>query len=98
MWAEMKPDMYDGAGGDQMRPRWWCYADGDKDGDFEDKPLSLDAGLYPPGTKITIEEPTCPQCEETRQPNYKDGKYLPGFVPKCPGGFDWEAWLANEYS
>lgn len=98
MTATMQPDMYDGPECDQMRPRWWCYADGDKDGDHQDGPLELDAKMFPPGTIVRVLEPMCPQCDETRSPNYKDGKYLPGFVPKCRCGFDWEAWVANEFS
>ncbi len=43
--AEMKPDMYDGPDCDQMEPRWWTYGAGDKDGDFEHKPLTLDAKM-----------------------------------------------------
>jgi hypothetical protein len=98
MRAEMKPDMYGGLDCDQMEPRWWTYADGDKDGDFEHKPLTLDAALFPPGTIISIKEPTCPECDETREPNYKDGKYLPGFVPKCRCGFDWDNWTYEQFS
>jgi hypothetical protein len=97
-WFTMKPDMYGGPKCDQMEPRWWGYADGDKEGDFQHEPLSLDARFYPPGTKITIEEPICPKCEESREPNYEDGKYLPGFVPKCRCGFDWDIWVGNEFS
>lgn len=98
MTATMDPDMYDGPECDQMRPRWRCYADGDKDSVHQEEPLTLDAKLFPPGTRVTVEEPVCPSCDETREPNYKDGKYLPGFVAKCRCGFDWEAWVANEFS
>lgn len=98
MRAEMKPDMYGGPEFDQMEPRWWTYAEGDKEGGFEHEPLTLDAKMFPPGTIISVEEPVCPKCEESREPNYKDGEYLPGFVPKCRCGFDWETWTGNEYS
>jgi hypothetical protein len=98
MRAEMKPDLYAGLGCDEVAPRWWTYADGDKDGDFEHKPLALAAGLFPPGTTISIQEPVCPKCEETREPNYKDGKYLPGFKAKCRCGFDWDTWTGAQFS
>jgi hypothetical protein len=98
MRAEMKPDMYGGAQCDQMVPRWWTYADGDKDGGFEHKPLTLDARFFPPGTVVSIEEPTCPKCEETREPNIQKGKYHPGFAAKCRCGFNWDDWTGNEYS
>jgi len=98
MTATMKPDMYDGPECDQMEPRWWTYCSGDKEGGFEHEPLTLDAKMFPPGTVVTVQEPVCPKCEETREPNYSKGKYLPGFVPKCRCGFDWESWVANEFS
>lgn len=98
MRAEMKPDVYAGPTCDQVEPRWWTYADGDKEGGYEHEPLALDAKLFPPGTVITVEEPVCPKCEEPREPNYKDGKYLPGFAAKCDCGFDWDNWVGEEYS
>lgn len=97
MSATMQPDMYDGPTCDQMRPRWYCFADGDKQADYQDAALELDPKLFPPGTRVVVFEPICPQCKETREPNYKNGKYLPGFAAKCRCGFDWEAWTANEY-
>lgn len=96
--ATMDPDMYDGPECDQMRPRWRVYADGDKDSNHQDEPLTLDASFHPPGTVIVVTEPTCPNCEETRSPNYKNGKYLPGFASRCRCGFNWDEWVANEFS
>jgi hypothetical protein len=98
MRATMDPDMYGGKECDEMTPRWRCYAHGDKDSDHQQEPLTLDANMFPPGTIISVEEPVCPKCNETREPIYKDGKYLPGFAPKCRCGFDWDEWTANEYS
>ncbi len=98
MRAEMKPDLYDGPGCDQVRPRWWCYAEGDKDGDWENTPLALDARLFPPGTTISIEEPTCPKCEETREPIIPVPTIGPVFGAKCRCGFDWDNWTGEQYS
>jgi hypothetical protein len=98
MRAEMNPDMYGGKECDQMEPRWWCYADGDKDGDFNHEPLTLDAQLFPPGTVISIQEPTCPKCEETREPINQPVLGGPTFLAKCRCGFDWDNWTAEQYS
>jgi hypothetical protein len=38
------------------------------------------------------------EMKQSREPNYKDGKYLPGFVQKCRCGFNWDDWVGNEYS
>lgn len=98
IWFDQKPDCYAGEGCDEVEARWWCYADGDKDGDFQHEPLSLDAKMYPPGTRIVVHEPVCPECEETREPNYSGGKIQPGFASKCRCGFDWDQWVLNEFS
>lgn len=100
-WFTMEPDMYGGKECDELVPRWRCYAEGDKDSDHQHEPLSLDPRLYPPGTKITIVEPVCPDCGELRGVNFpKPDKpdALPAFDAKCDCGFDWEEWTANEFS
>lgn len=98
MWAEMRPDCYGGKTCDQIEPRWHCYAEGDKDSDYQRAPLKLDARLFPPGTKVLIEEPVCPQCKEVRSPIYPAPKRGPLFTPKCRCGFDWETWTLHQYS
>lgn len=97
MWFTIRPDCYGSPECDQVEPRWHCYADGDKDADEQREPLSLDASRFPPGTKIVVHEPVCPKCGEAREPNYKDGEYLPGFVSKCRCGFDWDEWTLSQY-
>lgn len=98
MRAEMKPDLYGGASCDQVASRWWCFAVGDKQGDFEHEPLKLDARLFPPGTKITITEPVCPDCEEQRALIMPTPKVGSAFAAKCQCGFDWDSWTAGQYS
>lgn len=98
MHATMHPDMYGGKGCDELVPRWWCYADGDKDGDYEHRPLKLDAKLFPPGTRVSVREPVCPECGDARSPILPTPAKPPYFDPKCDCGFDWDAWVANEYS
>jgi hypothetical protein len=97
MWAEMKPDMYGGETCDQIRPRWRCYALGDKDSDYT-AILTLDARTFPPGTKVIISEPVCPQCDEVRSPQYPIPDHGAIFEGPCRCGFDWDGWVAGEYS
>jgi hypothetical protein len=90
----MEPDMYGGKECDELVPRWRCYAAGDKDADHQRQPLILDPRDYPPGTKITVMEPTCPECDMVREVTHNPR----GFSNMCACGFDWEEWTANEYS
>ena len=94
MWAEMKPDLYDGENCDQLLPEWDAYADGDKEGDRIDI-IEFAAKTFPPGTKVTISEPLCPNCRETR--SYDDIS-LKSFADKCDCGFDWKTWVEKLYA
>ena len=85
--AEMKPDIYDGEKCDQIRPRWWAYADGDMDGDFINT-LDFDAKQFPAGTMVVLSLPVCPKCDQTVELCEHDDH--------CD--FDWEEWVQNEYS
>lgn len=97
MWFTMQPDCYAGPNCDQIEPRWHCYAEGDKDSDYTKEPLSLDPRRYPPGTKIIVMEPTCPECGMIRGVSTKNDQLA--FDAKCDEcGFDWEAWTLDEYS
>lgn len=69
-WATMKPDVYGGPKCDQIVPRWHVYAEGDKDSDYIRGALKLDGRTFPPGTKVTIQEPVCPDCGDVRSPIY----------------------------
>lgn len=98
MWFEQSPDCYGGKTRDQIVPRWHCYADGDKDSDHQREPLHLDARRFPPGTKIVVSEPTCPNCGETRPLKFPVPKRGAMFEDKCRCGFDWNEWTIHQYS
>lgn len=98
MWATMKPDVYGGATGDQIVPRWHVFADGDKQSEDIHDALDLPPGRFPPGTRIVIHEPACPQCDQTRFPIYPMPKTGPLFASKCDCGFDWDKWVLEEFS
>ncbi len=98
MWAEMKPNCYGGRTCDQIVPRWDAYAEGDMESDDGLKSLSLAARTFPPGTKVVISEPCCPECGEVRTAIYPPPKRGPLFASKCDCGFDWDAWVREQYS
>ncbi len=87
MWAEMKPDVYGGESCDEVIPRLECYCDDDKSSDFVDE-ITLIAKTYPPGTRIFVEYPCCPNCGQHVEMCEIDGL--------CD--FDWKSWCMEEYS
>ncbi|KJS36097.1 MAG: hypothetical protein VR70_14510 [Rhodospirillaceae bacterium BRH_c57] len=96
MWATMEPDVYGGDTHDQIVPRWRIYADGDKDADHETGPLELLPSRFPPGTKVTVEEPVCPDCGALREPHWQDNEQTYG--GPCDCGFDWDGWVLDQFS
>lgn len=81
-WAEMKPDVYGGDDCETHIPEWESYFDGDKDSERIEA-MDLDAKCFQPGTRITIKEPVCPDCEN--------------IASTCGCGFDWKYWAECEY-
>ena len=70
----MMPDYYGGENFDEHIPQW-LDCTGDKQDDTIGNPIPFDPKDYPPGTKITVEEPVCPKCGDV----YKN----------CKCDFDW---------
>lgn len=98
MWAEMKPDVYGGKNCDKIIPRWETHADGDMESDTTET-VTLSARTFPPGTKITISEPLCPDCGIPRIPAFPTNKRnQPVFSGPCECGFDWDKWVLDQYS
>lgn len=104
MWAEMKPYVYGGDSCEEHEPQWDSYAAGDKDGDCSTDPLTLDPILFPPGTKVVVSEPVCPQCHcpphETGaiEKTTDDGEKFLTKHWQCECDFDWFEWASGEYS
>ena len=92
MGAELSPDVYGGEKCNRVIPRWMCWCMGDKGDTDTEILLRLAAKHFPPGTKVTIEEPICPNCDELRMPT------TTGHADKCHCGFDWKQWTLDEYS
>lgn len=84
--AEMHPNVYGGEECDEIIPMWKSYFEGDKEGDHSKDDLVFDPSLYPPGTKIIIKEPVCPECQDIKEFCSDDCK------------FDWKEWTLNKYS
>jgi hypothetical protein len=84
MWAERKVDVYCGEDCDKWEPEWETSAEGDMGDETMKTPIILDPSTFPPGTKVVISIPLCPECTEDCE--------------SCECGFDWEAWAENEYS
>jgi hypothetical protein len=98
MWAEMKPDLYGGKNCDKLVPQWSCYAEGDKDGEDGLTALELAARTFPPGTKVVVSEPLCPDCGQVRCPKFPTPARGAIYAGPCECGFDWDAWVESQYS
>jgi hypothetical protein len=106
-----EPDCYDGKECNGHRPRWMTSYP--KEGDEEDGEtlkLEMDARLWPPGTRVTIEVPACPKCGEpsdfaakTRLRKDSEGVYQSVEIrhrkwPNCRCGFSWRKWVEENFS
>lgn len=91
MRATQAPDVYCGETCDQHEPRWVGSAAGDKDGDGPiGATLTLAASTFPPGTRVLVEEPECPQCRTI--------PHLMGDQWKCECAFDWKSFAEDHFS
>ena len=84
MQAELKVDIYTGEECNQHESYWNIYVEGDKEADNAESDLIFSTKLFKPGTKITVECPVCPKCEQLSE--------------TCKCGFDWKKWIENKYA
>ena len=98
MSAEMKPDVYGGKTCDKVVPGWECHAEGDLESESGLPALELAACTFPPGTKVVITEPVCPDCGELRSPKFPPPKRGSIYGGPCDCGFDWDKWVLDQYS
>ena len=101
MRATLKLDVYAGDKCDESRPQWEAYHDGDMDGDTNNDDLILGVSYFPPGTKVSVAIPECPNCTLPRMTlasHKEDGSVSISHEAKCECGFDWLAWEQNEFS
>lgn len=95
--AEMAPDMYGGESCDQLIPSWTANADGEES-ERVGNMLTLDARTFPPGTKVVVREPVCPDCGDRRSPLFPIPEAGPIYGGSCVCGFDWDLWVSEQYS
>ena len=100
----MQPDCYGGRSFAELRPRWWGYAEGDKEGDYT-KNLQLASVTFPPGTKVVVHEPVCPKCGEVPTRSLEpqtfkteDDDTVTEFHWSCGCDFDWRGFALDHYS
>ena len=105
MWAEMKPDVYSGDSCEEHKPGWYCFCAGDMDHEEGLKDLGLRASTFPPGTKVLVKEPVCPDCEQVPWRSTdpvemigEDGAKWLEYSWSCDCSFDWREWANGEYS
>lgn len=92
----MEPYCYDGKSCDLLRPRWMTSYP--KHGDEEDGEilkLEIPAKSMPPGSRITIEVPNCPNCGVPADMN--EPKVFGRKWPKCDCGFSWTEWVMDNF-
>lgn len=93
-----EPDCYDGKTCDRHRPRWMTSYP--KEGDEEDGEvlkLEIDAKTMPPGSRVTIEVPCCPNCGEPAD-MFHDSLEKVKEWPACRCGFSWKNWVEDNFS
>jgi hypothetical protein len=83
-WGEVKADVYD-----DHKPYIEMSCEGDMGSTREDD-VNIDSKRWPPGTKILIETPCCPECETDAELADDNGK--------CECGLDWKIWAEEQYS
>lgn len=90
----MEPDCYAGEQCDLLRPRWIVGVE--KEGDVElGAEFRVSAKHFPPGTRLIIECPRCPDCGESSDmlaPMEFEGSW-----PDCDCGFSWADWARDQY-
>lgn len=98
MQTEVKADVY----GEEVRKMFNTFCDGDMQDDDHTDDIIIKLTDLPPGAKITVEYPCCPDCGLQREDLYKhlEGGRLEivGHANNCECGFDWNEWVELMYS
>lgn len=105
IWAEVKVDCYNGEECRNHRNVFDIHSQGDMDSD-EIEVITFDASQFPPGTKLVISEPACPECQEiptrSREKEHvdtsEDGVKIHDYIWRCGCDFNWRDFAENQYS
>lgn len=98
MRSEVKVDIYE-----DDRPKFFeAYCEGDMDSDTHREDIVINLAELPPGAKVSVEYPCCPDCGQARFDKFE---HLPGGRMKvighettCDCGFDWVNWEDEQFS
>lgn len=96
MWATLKADCYGGDDCDIIVHTWNVYGEGDKEDADLSGEIVLNPRHFPPGTRVTIEQPVCPECGDPRFIDTTDPEN-PCFPSNCDCGFDWDVWTRSRF-
>jgi hypothetical protein len=102
MHAEVKADCYSSKNFDQIKKHFEIYCDGDMDSDTSTDDIVIKLSDLPPGARISVTYPCCPECSLPREDKFKQigggALKIVGHKPKCQCGFNWTEWVLNKYS
>jgi len=102
MRAEVKADCYSGKNLNQVKKQFEIYCDGDMDSDTTTEDIVIKLSDLPPGAKISVEYPCCPNCSLPREDKFKQlaggSLKIVGHKAKCQCGFNWNEWVLGKYT
>lgn len=106
MTAEVVADCYSGDNCNESKNYFNIYCEGDKQDGTDRDDIVIEVDTLPPGTKISVEYPICPDCGLPRQDMLEpsengEGKVswrIVGHESPCECGFDWDNWVLEKYS
>jgi len=102
MRAEVKPDVYGGNSCDQVIKQFEIYSEGDMDSETTDEDIVISLSALPPGARVSVTYPCCPECGEVREDDFETveggAMKIVGHKSKCQCGFDWDNWVLEQYS
>lgn len=67
MQAERRIDFYGGKNCDEEIAEWDTFCEGDMDGESIIDPLKLCPKTFPAGTRVIVQQPCCPDCNQIRE-------------------------------
>jgi len=93
MRAEMHPDVYAGPNCEGLKPKWRCSCENDMGDNADLDGIALASTAFPPGTKVSVRVPVCPDCNLSA-----DHAMIGNTIGPCRCGFDWVKWAEGRYS
>jgi len=102
MRTVVETDIYYGDSCNEHKNHFTTYCDGDMSSDTHTDDIVVKLGDLPAGATISVQYPTCPNCDLAREDTFehlKGGRMkIIGHAEKCDCGFDWLNWIEEQYS